>query len=80
MLIYLGKFFDNNTRPLKTKCVVRMKVLAGVPFVNEVFRAVGCSVTWHMNEGDEVNAEEARGSLTISFFNFRFWPVWIACH
>ncbi|KAG9120497.1 hypothetical protein FRC07_003981 [Ceratobasidium sp. 392] len=27
-------------------------VLAGVPFVNEVFRVLGCDVQWHMREGE----------------------------
>jgi hypothetical protein len=27
-------------------------VLAGVPFVDEVFHVLGCSVQWHMREGD----------------------------
>ncbi|KAG9089601.1 hypothetical protein FS749_001203 [Ceratobasidium sp. UAMH 11750] len=27
-------------------------VLAGVPFVNEVFRVLGCEVQWHMREGE----------------------------
>jgi nicotinate-nucleotide pyrophosphorylase (carboxylating) len=27
-------------------------VLAGVPFVNEVFHVLGCTVQWHMREGE----------------------------
>ena len=27
-------------------------VLAGVPFFDEIFRQVGCTVEWHLNEGD----------------------------
>ncbi|GAA5888170.1 hypothetical protein JCM5296_000217 [Sporobolomyces johnsonii] len=29
-------------------------VLAGVPFVNEIFAQLGCSVEWHMKEGEAV--------------------------
>ncbi|KAB5591525.1 Nicotinate-nucleotide pyrophosphorylase [Ceratobasidium theobromae] len=29
-----------------------LAVLAGVPFVDEVFSALGCSVHWHLREGD----------------------------
>ncbi|GAA5835880.1 hypothetical protein JCM3766R1_005876 [Sporobolomyces carnicolor] len=29
-------------------------ILAGVPFVNEIFAQLGCSVEWHLKEGDEV--------------------------
>ncbi|RKP12992.1 Quinolinate phosphoribosyl transferase [Piptocephalis cylindrospora] len=29
-------------------------ILAGVPWVNEVFRQLGCSITWNFQEGQEV--------------------------
>ena len=32
--------------------------MAGVPFVDEVFKAVNCTVTWHLAEGEEVGAEQ----------------------
>ena len=36
------------------------QVMAGVPFVNEVFAATGCTVTWHLDEGAEVGEEQVR--------------------
>lgn len=31
-------------------------VLAGVPFFDEIFRQLGCSVEWHIAEGEHVGA------------------------
>ena len=36
-------------------------VLAGVPFFDEVFAELGCSVSWKFKEGDDVNVSEAGG-------------------
>ncbi|KAK4969829.1 nicotinate-nucleotide diphosphorylase (carboxylating) [Elasticomyces elasticus] len=33
-------------------------IIAGVPFFDEVFRQLGCTVEWHVQEGDEVGAEK----------------------
>ncbi|KAK3068469.1 nicotinate-nucleotide diphosphorylase (carboxylating) [Teratosphaeriaceae sp. CCFEE 6253] len=33
-------------------------ILAGVPFFDEVFRQLDCTVEWHVKEGDEVGAEK----------------------
>ena len=33
-------------------------VLAGVPFFDEVFRQLGCSVTWDKGEGEEISIED----------------------
>lgn len=44
--------------------------MAGVPFVDEVFKAVNCTVTWHLAEGEEIGAEQvcAMGFL-VSLLN-----------
>eukprot|EP00750_Incisomonas_marina_P004962 INCI13513.1.p1 GENE.INCI13513.1~~INCI13513.1.p1 ORF type:complete len:366 (+),score=81.15 INCI13513.1:133-1098(+) len=41
-------------------------VMAGVPFVDEVFKAVNCTVTWHLAEGEEVGAEQAQARLPVA--------------
>ncbi|KAI9230616.1 MAG: nicotinate-nucleotide pyrophosphorylase [Piptocephalis tieghemiana] len=33
-------------------------ILAGVPWVNEVFRQLGCSITWNYQEGNQVGQED----------------------
>lgn len=34
-------------------------ILAGIPFFNEVFRQLECTVTWHVAEGTFINTKEA---------------------
>ena len=42
-------------------------VLAGVPFVDEVFRQVGgCTVTWHRAEGSVITPAEARAKTCVA--------------
>ena len=35
-------------------------IVAGVPFFNEVFKQLECTVQWHVKEGDEVGAKEKK--------------------
>ena len=42
-------------------------MLAGVPFVDEVFRQVGgCTVTWHRAEGSVLSAADARAKVCVA--------------
>ncbi|KAI9330151.1 Quinolinate phosphoribosyl transferase [Zopfochytrium polystomum] len=42
-------------------------VLAGVPFFDEVFRQVGCTVTWHQAEGSVVDpSTSANGRVAVA--------------
>jgi len=41
-------------------------VLAGVPFVDEVFRQLDCTVTWHYNEGVLLEPAKAGGRIKIA--------------
>lgn len=40
-------------------------ILAGVPFFDEVFRQLDCSVEWHVREGDEVGREKKQHIATV---------------
>lgn len=40
-------------------------VLAGVPFFDEIFTQLGCSVEWRANEGDEVGRKEVKQCVAI---------------
>lgn len=41
-------------------------VLAGVPFFDEVFRQLDCTVTWHYNEGTYLEPEKAGGKIKVA--------------
>ena len=41
-------------------------VVAGVPFFNEVFRQLGCGVTWHVNEGDYIDPSKPQSQSSSS--------------
>jgi len=41
-------------------------VLAGVPFANEVFEALGCEIEWLLNEGEEVTPEAAKQKAPVA--------------
>lgn len=36
-------------------------VLAGIPFVDEIFRQLDCTVQWHFNEGEFIDTSTAKG-------------------
>lgn len=40
-------------------------ILAGVPFFNEVFKQLDCTVKWHAKEGDEVGKEKKQHVATV---------------
>lgn len=40
-------------------------ILAGVPFFDEVFHQLGCTVEWHAKEGDEVGKEKKQQVATV---------------
>lgn len=40
-------------------------ILAGVPFFDEVFHQLGCTVEWHAREGDEVGIEKKQQVATV---------------
>lgn len=40
-------------------------VLAGVPFFNEVFKQLGCTVEWQAQEGEEVGVKEKKQCVAV---------------
>ena len=40
-------------------------ILAGVPFFDEVFRQLGCTVEWNVKEGTEVGKREKKECVAI---------------
>jgi nicotinate-nucleotide pyrophosphorylase (carboxylating) len=40
-------------------------ILAGVPFFDELFRQLECTVEWHVKEGDEVGKEQKQHIATV---------------
>ncbi|RPA71950.1 nicotinate-nucleotide diphosphorylase [Ascobolus immersus RN42] len=41
-------------------------VLAGVPFVDEIFQQLGCSVEWHLKEGQPFSPSTSGGKVKIA--------------
>ncbi|KAK4051112.1 nicotinate-nucleotide diphosphorylase (carboxylating) [Microbotryomycetes sp. JL221] len=41
-------------------------ILAGVPFVNEIFRQLGCTVQWHLEEGSIVDPSTHQGKTKVA--------------
>lgn len=41
-------------------------VLAGVPFFDEVFAQAGCTVVWHLKEGDSFDPAAAGGKIAVA--------------
>jgi len=41
-------------------------VLAGVPFFNEVFRQLECTVDWHFNEGVHLDPSQSGGKIKVA--------------
>jgi nicotinate-nucleotide pyrophosphorylase (carboxylating) len=41
-------------------------VLAGVPFVNEIFRQLGCTIQWHVNEGERFPGVPRKHIATVT--------------
>ncbi|RVX72811.1 Nicotinate-nucleotide pyrophosphorylase [carboxylating] [Exophiala mesophila] len=41
-------------------------VLAGVPFFDEVFRQLDCTVTWHYNEGSYLDPDKVGGKIKVA--------------
>ncbi|KAK5058607.1 nicotinate-nucleotide diphosphorylase (carboxylating) [Exophiala bonariae] len=41
-------------------------VLAGVPFFNEVFRQLDCTVEWHHNEGSYLDPSKSGGKIQVA--------------
>lgn len=40
-------------------------IIAGMPFVDEVFRQLDCTIAWHVKEGDEVGKEIKQQVATV---------------
>ncbi|GAA6009037.1 hypothetical protein JCM11491_005722 [Sporobolomyces phaffii] len=41
-------------------------ILAGVPFVDEIFAQLGCSVEWHLKEGDDVSPTKENPKIKVA--------------
>ncbi|KAI7521772.1 nicotinate-nucleotide pyrophosphorylase, partial [Hortaea werneckii] len=52
--------------PVEARLLAKSQgVLAGVPFFDEVFQQLGCTVEWHAKEGDEVGKEAKQHIATV---------------
>ncbi|KAI7499051.1 nicotinate-nucleotide pyrophosphorylase [Hortaea werneckii] len=52
--------------PVEARLLAKSQgVLAGVPFFDEVFRQLDCTVEWHAKEGDEVGKEAKQHIATV---------------
>lgn len=41
--------------------------MCGKPFADRIFSRLGCTVTWHVNEGDYIDA--SKGKISVRSFS-----------
>jgi len=52
--------------PAEAKLLAKSQgIVAGVPFFDEIFRILDCTVQWHVKEGDEVGLEKKQHIATV---------------